>query len=129
MRLMLDTNILIPIIHETFDAIPLRLREAVQSSGASLHASVASLWEIAIKVRLQKLALRVSLRELPELMVSLNVALLTIDAVHVLADLEDETDTRDPFDRLLLAQCQVEDLRLVTTDRMLAVHPLAWRPT
>ncbi|MGF1549428.1 MAG: hypothetical protein ACFBQW_02680 [Sphingomonadaceae bacterium] len=36
--------------------------------------------------------------------------------------------TRDPFDRLLLAICQVERLRLLTTDQRLADHPLAWRP-
>jgi PIN domain nuclease of toxin-antitoxin system len=31
----------------------------------------------------------------------------------------------DPFDRMLLAKCQVEVLRLVTIDRALANHPLA----
>jgi PIN domain nuclease of toxin-antitoxin system len=33
--------------------------------------------------------------------------------------------TSDPFDRLLLAQCQVENLKLVTVDRALLGHPLA----
>ena len=33
--------------------------------------------------------------------------------------------TRDPFDRMLLAQCQVEGLRLLTIDRALVAHPLA----
>jgi PIN domain nuclease of toxin-antitoxin system len=28
--------------------------------------------------------------------------------------------------RLLLAQCQVEDLRLITSDRALVAHPLVW---
>ena len=45
----------------------------------------------------------------------------------LLADAEPEPQTRDPFDRLLLGQCQVENLRLVTLDRALAAHPLAWR--
>ena len=128
MRLLLDTNILIPVIHETFDDIPQRLREAVQRQDQSLHASVASLWEIAIKVRLKKLALKVPLSALPDLFEGLNMAQLTIEAAHVLVALDQEPETRDPFDRLLLAQCQVEGLRLVTTDRVLAAHPLAWRP-
>jgi len=35
--------------------------------------------------------------------------------------------TRDPFDRLLLAQCQTEGLLLVTVDRALAGHRLAFK--
>ncbi|MDP4006098.1 hypothetical protein Q8W67_21930 [Methylobacterium sp. NEAU K] len=35
--------------------------------------------------------------------------------------------TRDPFDRMLLVQCLVEDRRLVTVDRALHTHPLAPR--
>ena len=42
-------------------------------------------------------------------------------------ELDPEPPTRDPFDRLLLAQCAVDNLRLVTVDRALAGHPLAWR--
>ena len=54
--------------------------------------------------------------------------LLCVDHHHAVTDLVDQPDTRDPFDRMLLAQCQVEELRLVTTDRVLKEHPLAWRP-
>jgi PIN domain nuclease of toxin-antitoxin system len=53
--------------------------------------------------------------------------LLIIDHRHVLAELDPEPATRDPFDRLLLAQCEVEGMRLVTVDTALSVHPLAWR--
>jgi PIN domain nuclease of toxin-antitoxin system len=42
-------------------------------------------------------------------------------------DLAVMPDTRDLFDRLLLAQCQVENMLLVATDRTLAARPLAWR--
>ena len=35
--------------------------------------------------------------------------------------------TRDPFDRLLLAQCSIEELRLVTVDRALTSHALTIR--
>ena len=44
---------------------------------------------------------------------------------HVLAAVEPEALTRDPFDRILLAQCQVAGLRLVTIDRALVSHPMA----
>jgi PIN domain nuclease of toxin-antitoxin system len=54
--------------------------------------------------------------------------LLVIEASYVLSAVDPEPTTRDPFDRLLLAQCAVENLHLVTIDRHLTAHPLAWRP-
>ena len=46
---------------------------------------------------------------------------------QVLAEFATKPKTRDPFDRLLLATCQVEGLRLVTLDRALSSHALAWK--
>jgi PIN domain nuclease of toxin-antitoxin system len=64
---------------------------------------------------------------LPAVFLDLDVLLLTIDERHVLAALDPEPVTCDPFDRLLLAQCGVEGMRHLTVDRALAAHPLAWR--
>jgi PIN domain nuclease of toxin-antitoxin system len=125
MRLLLDTSVLIALVEGRLDA---RVREALASPGAAVHVSVASLWEIAIKFRLGKLALKAPLARLPELVENLGLVLLVIEASHVLAAVDPEPTTRDPFDRLLLAQCAVEDLHLVTIDRHLTAHPLAWRP-
>jgi PIN domain nuclease of toxin-antitoxin system len=55
----------------------------------------------------------------------LGINLVLIDARHVLASVLPEPATRDPFDRLLLAQCQVEGLRLVTIDRALITDRLS----
>ena len=89
--------------------------------------SAASLWEIAIKSRLGKLRLRTRLGALPELLEMLGVGIIAIDARRALAAVEPEPTTRDTFDRMLLAQCQIEGLKLVTVDRALASHPLAVR--
>ena len=53
------------------------------------------------------------------------MGLITINAEHVTASVDPEPATRDPFDRLLLAQCLVEGMQLLTNDRALRVHPLA----
>lgn len=127
MRLLLDTNILITVIDARLDALDRNRREALTAPDAELYVSVASLWEIAIKVRLAKLALSVAPAALPELIENLGITLLVIDHRHVLTVAVPEPPTRDPFDRLLLAQCQVENLRLITVDRMLLHHPLTWR--
>jgi PIN domain nuclease of toxin-antitoxin system len=127
MRLLLDTNILVPIARHKTTVLKSDIRAAVRSPENRLFASVVSLWEIAIKYRLGKLEVRIEPKDLPAYLGDFGMELLVIDAVHVLTDLETDVDTRDPFDRLLLAQCQVENLRLVTVDPKLLPHPLAWR--
>jgi PIN domain nuclease of toxin-antitoxin system len=85
------------------------------------------LWEIAIKWRLGKLRISGNLELLPAIVTSVGLELISINEHHVLATIQPEPPTRDPFDRLLLAQCSVEDLRLVTVDRALISHELAVR--
>jgi PIN domain nuclease of toxin-antitoxin system len=128
MRLLIDTNVLVPLTLGEPSQLRDDERAAVQSSDTQAVVSVASLWEIAIKVRLGKLAVGLPLDELPAYFLSIGFEELLVDRYHVLAKLQPEAATRDPFDCLLLAQCQVENMRLVTRDRALAAHPLAWRP-
>ena len=125
---MLDTNIVLPVIDESMGRLPRTVTEAIATPGNALHVSVASLWEIAIKSRTGRLKLNSALPTLPRLLADLGMDLLRIEETHALHVLDPEPDTKDPFDRLLLAQCQVEDMRLVTRDRELLHHPLAWRP-
>lgn len=129
MSLLLDTNIVLAFIEERPEKLGREARRAIEQEDALLYASVASLWEIAIKIGTGKLALHVPPARLPTLLADLEIDLLSIESDHVLHVLDPLPPTRDPFDRLLLAQCAVERLRLVTLDRALVDHPLAWRPT
>lgn len=92
-----------------------------------LFVSVASFWEIAIKVRQGKLKTAVPLVVLDEAVASWGCSILPIDFNHVVEEVVPWPTTQDPFDRLLLAVCSVEGLRLVSRDRLLVDHPLAWR--
>jgi PIN domain nuclease of toxin-antitoxin system len=93
-----------------------------------LFASAASLWEITIKVRLGKLDLDMQVEELPGYLEQVGFDLLPVTPPHAVYRALPEPPTRDPFDRLLLAQCAIENLRLVTLDRALVDHPLAYKP-
>jgi PIN domain nuclease of toxin-antitoxin system len=126
-QLLLDTNILLKLVDTGLGAIPLNIRTALGNPENALHASVTSLWEIAMKTRLGKLKLEIASAQLPETLESMRLSLLIIDHHHALADVVPEPAAKDPFDRLLLAQCSVENMRLLTLDRALVGHPLAWR--
>jgi PIN domain nuclease of toxin-antitoxin system len=128
MRLLLDTNVVLSIVNERTADLPTALRGVLADQDSEFYVSVASLWEIAIKWRLGKLQLSGNLELLPDIVASGGLELLPINEHHVLASVQPEPPTRDPFDRLLLAQCSVEDLRLVTVDRALVSHELAVKP-
>jgi PIN domain nuclease of toxin-antitoxin system len=128
MRLLLDTHIVLSIINEQTGDLPAPLRGLLADPESEYYVSVASLWEIAIKWRLGKLKLSSGLELLPDLVTNSGLVLIPINEHHVIATVQPEPMTRDPFDRLLLAQCSVEKLRLVTIDRALIAHSLAVRP-
>lgn len=127
MRLLLDSHIVIAFARKDLSQFNAAIEQVVLSSTNDKIVSVASLWEIAIKYRLRKLELTQSLEAWPTYLENLGLELLSIDPRHAIERLDESPPTRDPFDRMLLAQCQVEGLRLVTTDRALVGHPLAWR--
>jgi PIN domain nuclease of toxin-antitoxin system len=126
MRLLLDTNILIA---RSLDcrALDTQIVGAIEAADNPSCASVVSLWKIAIKSRIGKLSTPLSAIQIADYFDAMGLPFLPITRDQVLAELEEKPNTRDPFDRLLLAICQVEGMRLVTLDRVLATHPLAWR--
>jgi PIN domain nuclease of toxin-antitoxin system len=127
MRLLLDTHIFLALVERSVANLPAVVAAALSDPDGEHFLSAASLWEIAIKSRLGKLKLGTRLEALPELLDTLGVEIVAINEHHALAAVEPEPLTRDPFDRMLLAQCQVEGLRLVTMDRALVSHPLTAR--
>jgi PIN domain nuclease of toxin-antitoxin system len=126
MRLLLDTHYVLALLRpELVERYP-ELTDILGEQHTA-RASVVSLWEIAIKTRLGKLDPGLPLREIADFLFEVGVEILSLETRHAVGDVDAEPRTRDPFDRLLLVQCQVEGLRLVTVDRALADHPLNWR--
>ncbi len=125
MARLLDTHIFLAIIEDRVATLPMAIRKVITDPKDRYYLSVASLWEIAIKHRLGKLPLQNGLKELPEIARHYSITLISINENHVLPSVEPEPVTRDPFDRLLLAQCLVEGMKLVTIDTALINHPLS----
>ncbi len=118
MRLLLDTHTFI-----WWDSEPAKLSAQVlalcQDRQNSLLLSVASAWEMQIKLQLDKLKLTLPLSELFESQRQTNhLEILPILLPHVVALQQLPTHHKDPFDRLLIAQAAVEDVVILSNDPM-----------
>lgn len=102
-----------------------RVRDLVTDSDNRLVLSVASSWEIAIKYGVGRLALpeRPALF-VPKFMDATGVRGLPIEHRHALAVAELPMHHRDPFDRILVAQAQLEGMALVTADTAFDAYDL-----
>ena len=129
MRLLLDTHIALAVINLTQDGLPKAHSRHLSEKDHSFVVSAASLWEIAIKNRLGKLPLRIEPVEVSAYLHASEIMVIPVTAEHATAEAIPAPETRDPFDRLLLAVAQVEDAPLVTADARLVMHPLAWSPS
>ncbi|HLF95656.1 MAG TPA: type II toxin-antitoxin system VapC family toxin [Methylococcaceae bacterium] len=122
MRLLLDTHTLLWFLREP-ERLPPRVTEVVESAGQQAFVSMASLWEIAIKVSLDKLSLPGEFEELfPSSIEASGLSLLSIEAHHLAVVRRLAFHHRDPFDRLLIAQAHSENLALVSLDSHFAAY-------
>ena len=122
MRYLLDTNALVYVL-----CAPEKLSDEarrIAHEEDDLWVSIASLWEIAIKQSLGKLAMALSIPEIEAVCRERRIGILPIDArsverIKTLPDIH-----RDPFDRLLVAQALEGNLAIVTRDRMIPQYPV-----
>ena len=87
------------------------------------HWVSAATWEIAIKASIRKLTLSRPLGDLEKGILAAGFRVLDISIRHAIAVSEIDLHHNDPFDRMLLAQCEVDTLRLVSADHALARIP------
>lgn len=115
------------------DSLPERLsrtaREAITDTANSRHLSVASIWEMQIKLQLNKLSLRKPLAEILREQQARNLLQIApIEVADVLALGTLPHLHRDPFDRLLVAQARRGGFHLVGNDPEIAGYdvPILW---
>lgn len=81
--------------------------------------SVVSCWEIAIKSSIGKLRLGLPAQKFLSQHIAINnFSLLTVSLEHATATETLPFHHRDPFDRILVAQCQTDSLELASADKM-----------
>ena len=115
MKILLDTNIVLWAMGGSVKLSKAARREIEQAD--TVYVSAASLWEIGIKVGLDKLD--VDIDQLVSLLAEAGFVQLPISWKHAQMIQGLPHHHRDPFDRMLVAQAISEPLRLVTHDALL----------
>ncbi|GAP98323.1 death on curing protein, Doc toxin [Leptolyngbya sp. NIES-2104] len=98
--------------------------EILESTENTLHVSIVSLWEIAIKLGLGKLDLQSSFDDLRNSLDEFQIEILPIQFEDIQQYLNLPLHHRDPFDRMLIAQAVKHSLVLVSRDTILDAYPI-----
>ncbi len=122
MRLLLDTHVLLWWLSDD-RKLAKNARDIIANPDNDVLVSSASAWEISIKAALRRL--EIELDNLESAMVSNGFRPLPIGLRHGLTAGRLPNVHRDPFDRMLVAQASVEELRLVSHDRVFERYGLA----
>ncbi len=118
MRLLLDTHILVWALGDRRRLSSQTLAELADPAN-TVFFSAASIWEIAIKRALNRPDFKLSPELIASSAVETGFGALPIRNEHAAATLQLPFLRGDLFDRMLVAQAQVESLRLLTRDEAL----------
>jgi PIN domain nuclease of toxin-antitoxin system len=124
MKYLLDTTVWLWSVGPT-EIIGKAGLQVLTNGEEEIYLSAASVWEVAIKVRIGKF----NLPEpppvyVPSRMAAQGIRSLQITQNHALKVSELSLHHRDPFDRLLIAQAMVEEMTILTADRAFAKYPV-----
>jgi PIN domain nuclease of toxin-antitoxin system len=118
----MDTHALLWIIADS-PRLSSAARQMAGDATVKKLVSIASLWEIAVKVRLKKLDLGMEFDAFADLIESQRLAeFLLISPAHVKRLRHMEMHHRDPFDRMLVAQALAENITLASADASLDAY-------
>lgn len=120
MKLLIDTHAFLWLASDISKLSP-KVQHLLSDDANEIYLSVASLWEMAIKIGLGKLQVAKPLATLvAEQQQANRIQLLLIQPEHTLAVQDLPHYYKDPFDRMLVVQAKAESLTLVTQDGTLS---------
>lgn len=119
MKLLADTE---AVIRFAIDDLPPPARSAIAEADNEIFVSAASVWEIATKHRIGKLTLPPDIlaKGITRWIVEDGFSLLAVRGDHAELAGAMDIDHRDPWDRMILAQAQIEGLTIIGSDRIFA---------
>lgn len=124
MRILLDTHVAFWWFNDV-DRVEHDARVAIQDSSNDVWMSAASVWEVGIKRAVGRLEIPTPLDEAAR---ETGVMELAVTWAHARTAAELPLLHGDPFDRMLVAQAQLEELVLLTRDPLVRQYDVATMP-
>ena len=124
MNILLDTHAFL-WLRNAPNKIPDKVLNAYYNIDNNVFLSMASIWEMQIKQQLGKLELKLPLNKLiDEQVVNNGLQILPIETYHIFALSELPLHHKDPFDRIILVQSQIENLSLSSADTIFSNYEI-----
>lgn len=126
MRVLLDTHIILWAL-ENNSKLPEKARKIIGDERNQIYYSTASVWEIAIKHMARPDKMLIDGRAFSEKCMESGFEMLPVYDRHVygletLARPDNAPPHNDPFDRIMLAQAKVDELRFITHDSLIPYY-------
>ena len=124
MNNLIDTHTLIWFLNGEKD-LSEKAKQAIEDKDAVNFVSIASLWEIAIKISLGKLELSVPFYKISEQIMNNGFQILPITFEDTLILSSLPFNHRDPFDRIIISQSISSNLTIISKDSSFKSYPVA----
>lgn len=122
MKILPDTNVLLWFLSDD-KKLRLEHKQAIEDTENQIYVSIASLWEIVIKLNIGKLELDTDFETFINTVTEdHDFRILQISANHLYQYLKLPLHHRDPFDRLIYAQAKTENMTFLFTDEVFDLY-------
>lgn len=115
MKNLLDTHTFLWFVSGN-DKLSIKVRKIIQDKQSENYISIASLWEISIKVKLGKLKINGSFESMIDDIITNDFKILPINFAHITQNFHYDFYHKDPFDRIIVAQAEVENMTILSKD-------------
>lgn len=117
MRQLLDTHTFLWFVSGS-NELSEKAKTSILQIDTQNFISIASVWEISIKVKLDKLQIKGTIQSVIDDITDNNFKILPINFAHIVKNYEYKFYHRDPFDRIIIAQAEVENMQIIGKDEM-----------
>jgi PIN domain nuclease of toxin-antitoxin system len=128
MKYLLDTHAFLWFVSDD-DRLSSKARSIIKNNNNEVYFSAASAWEMSIKIRLGRLTIEEGLEPfIVKQLAENNFSTLAITIFHSIYTSKLPEIHKDPFDRMIVAQAQVEDLSIISKDKNIKKYsvPVVW---
>lgn len=117
MKILLDTHAFIWFVEDD-PSLDKNTKQIIEKTSNTIYLSIASIWEMAIKMQLKKLIVDRTIKEIIDSAILNGFELLPILPEHIIQLPNLELYHRDPFDRIIIAQALTENQRIISKDKI-----------